>query len=83
MAQSQGTGAFTKVCAHSFTTLGGCMFSTKIRTTALTMRTRHKALKALMQEISNADTVLNHIQTGHIALVTTHDDHLLTERQWA
>ena len=59
------------------------MFSTKIRLTALTMPTRHKALKTLMHEITNADTVLNHIQTGHIALVTTHDGGLLTERQWA
>ena len=83
MAQSQNTGAFTNVCAHSFATLGGCMFSTKIRPTAVAMPTRHKALKTLMRDITNTDTVLNHIRTGHIALVTTHDDGLLTERQWA
>ena len=45
--------------------------------------TRHKALKTLMRDITNTDAVLNHIRTGHIALVTTHDDDLLTERQWA
>ena len=59
------------------------MFSTKIRPTAFTMPARHKALKTLMRKITNADTVLNHIWTGHIALVTTHDDDLITERQCA
>ena len=76
-------GAFTKVCAHSFATLGGCMFSTKIRPTAVAMPTRHKALKMLMRDITNTDTALNHIRTGHVALVMTHDDGLLSERQWA
>ena len=83
MAQSQNTGAFTNVCAHSFTTLGSCMFSTKIRPKAVAMPTRHKVLKTLMRDITNTDTVLNHIRTGHIALVTTHDEDLLTDRQWA
>ena len=56
------------------------MFSTKIRPTAVTMPTRHKALRALMRDITNTDTVLNHVRTGHVALVTTHSDDLLSER---
>ena len=32
---------------------------------------------------TNTDTVLNHIQMEHVALVTTHNDDLLSERQWA
>ena len=59
------------------------MFSTKIRPTAVAMPTRHKALKTLMRDITNTDTVLNHIRTGHIALVITRDADLLAERQWA
>ena len=82
MAQSQNLGAFTNVCAHSFAKLGGCMFFAKIRPTAVAMQTRHKALKTLMRDITNTDTVLNHIRTGHVALVTTHDDDLLSERQY-
>ena len=80
---SQASADFTNVSAHSFTTLGGCVFSTKIRPTAIALPTRHKALKTLLRDLTNADTILNHAQTGHVALVTTHDDDLLTERQWA
>ena len=81
MAKSRNVGAFTNVCVHSFTTLGGCMFSTKIRPMAVAMPTRHKALKTLMRDITNTDTVLNHIRTGHVALMTTHNNDLLSERQ--
>ena len=34
MAQSRNMNAFTNVCVHSFVTMWGCMFSTKIRPTA-------------------------------------------------
>ena len=82
MAQSQNTSAFTNVCAHSFATVRDCMFSTKFRPTAVAMPTRHKALKTPMRNITNTDTVLNHIRTGLIALVRTHNGDLITKRQW-
>ena len=76
-------GFATNVTSHSFAAVGSSMFSTKIRPTALTLPTRHKALQALMRTITNTDTVLDHARTGHTALVTTSDADLLTENQWA
>ena len=71
----------TTVTAYILSTIVSNTFSTHIRPTALTMPTRHKAQQSMMHDIINTDTILTHLLTGHVSLVTVQEDDILSEYQ--
>jgi len=75
--------AHTTVTAHAFSTLASSAFSTKIRPSAITMPTRHKALQSMMRDITNVDTVVTRALTGHVSLITVQENDMLSDYQWA
>jgi len=67
------------VTVHTFSTLASSAFSTKIRPSAITMPTRHKALQSMMRDITNVNTVVTRALTGHVSLITVLENDMLSD----